>query len=157
VTDFASVPRIFTWLLPRYGLYTRAAILHDHLCELARAGGIARSDADGIFRRANRELGVAFLRRWLMWAAVRVDAARRFGLAELGRGGPWELPRFLAVALPGVLFVLVPGLVILLALGLFLAAEWLAYPVLRAGRARAARRRAVPPKEVNAPSLTWRL
>ena len=30
-TDFASVPRIFVWLLPRYGRYTKAAILHDHL------------------------------------------------------------------------------------------------------------------------------
>ncbi len=30
-TDFASVPRMFVWLLPRYGRYTKAAILHDHL------------------------------------------------------------------------------------------------------------------------------
>lgn len=28
-THFASVPRAFVWLLPRYGVYTRSAILHD--------------------------------------------------------------------------------------------------------------------------------
>jgi hypothetical protein len=30
-TDFASVPRVFVWFLPRYGAYTLAAVLHDHL------------------------------------------------------------------------------------------------------------------------------
>ena len=30
-TDFASVPRVFVWFLPRYGRYTKAAILHDYL------------------------------------------------------------------------------------------------------------------------------
>jgi uncharacterized protein DUF1353 len=29
-TDFASVPRVFVWFLPRYGRYTKAAILHDY-------------------------------------------------------------------------------------------------------------------------------
>ena len=43
VTDFASVPRVFVWLLPRYGRWTQAAILHDYLCDLARAGRIRRS------------------------------------------------------------------------------------------------------------------
>ncbi|MGY1804549.1 DUF1353 domain-containing protein [Blastococcus sp. SYSU D00922] len=28
-TDFASVPRPVTWLVPRFGAYTLAAILHD--------------------------------------------------------------------------------------------------------------------------------
>jgi hypothetical protein len=31
-TDFASVPRVVTWLVPRFGAYTLAAILHDWLC-----------------------------------------------------------------------------------------------------------------------------
>jgi hypothetical protein len=30
-SDFASVPRAFVWLLPRYGRYTKASILHDAL------------------------------------------------------------------------------------------------------------------------------
>jgi hypothetical protein len=74
-TDFASVPRAFVWFIPRYGRYTKAAILHDYLCSVAvPAGRIGRIDADGIFRQAMRELGVPFLRRWIMWAAVRLGA-----------------------------------------------------------------------------------
>lgn len=32
-TDLASAPRILTWLLPGYGKYTKAAVLHDYLCQ----------------------------------------------------------------------------------------------------------------------------
>lgn len=32
-TDLASVPRVMTWLFPRYGQYTKAAVLHDYLCQ----------------------------------------------------------------------------------------------------------------------------
>jgi hypothetical protein len=70
-TDFASVPRMFVWLLPRYGRYTKAAILHDHLWGEEVPRTITRLEADGIFRQAMRELKVPFLRRWLIWAAVR--------------------------------------------------------------------------------------
>src|SRR4026208_2029529 len=71
-TDFASVPRVFVWFLPRYGRYTKAAILHDHLWrDLASQGHMDFIDADGMFRRAMRELNVPFLKRWIMWAAVR--------------------------------------------------------------------------------------
>ena len=74
-TDFASVPRVFVWFIPRYGRYTKAAILHDYLCGTAvPAGRVSRIEADGIFRQAMRELGVPFLRRWIMWAAVRLGA-----------------------------------------------------------------------------------
>src|SRR5688500_15722299 len=45
-TDFASVPRIFVWFLPRYGKYTKAAILHDYLWrELALQGKMRWVDA----------------------------------------------------------------------------------------------------------------
>jgi hypothetical protein len=57
VTDFASVPGLFTWLVPRYGRFTKAAILHDFLCDEAKEGRFIRSQADGIFRRVMRELG----------------------------------------------------------------------------------------------------
>src|SRR5258708_37796741 len=70
-TDLASVPRIFTWLVPRYGIYTKAAIVHDFLCETKP---VNRADADGLFRRMMRELGVQFLLRWMMWAAVRAGS-----------------------------------------------------------------------------------
>lgn len=80
-TDLASVPRCLTWLFPRYGKYTKAAVLHDYLCQnFGRAPNGAtdrsllplhdRSDADEVFRVVMAELGVPWLRRWLMWSAV---------------------------------------------------------------------------------------
>ena len=79
VSNFASVPRPFTWLVPTSGLYTRAAVLHYYLC---RQPDFPRNDADGIFRRAMGELGVPTIRRYVIWAAVRI-AARLRG-AKLG-------------------------------------------------------------------------
>jgi hypothetical protein len=38
-TDFASVPRVAVWLIPRFGRYTPAAILHDWLCTVGIATG----------------------------------------------------------------------------------------------------------------------
>jgi Protein of unknown function (DUF1353) len=95
VTDLASVPRSLTWLVPRYGMYTKAALLHDYLCQTVGKETIAvyptpatadrrdvpptepqlirvvdRSDADEIFRLTMTELGVPWARRWLMWSAV---------------------------------------------------------------------------------------
>jgi hypothetical protein len=97
VTDLLSVPRSLTWLIPRYGMYTKAAVLHDYLCQTvgketievyptpataakrAAAPGEPqiirledRSDADEIFRLAMTELGVPWARRWLMWSAVNL-------------------------------------------------------------------------------------
>ena len=71
-TDFASVPPRVRWFLPRYGRYTKAAILHDYLWRHRgrrrdRRGQPPRRD--GLFRRVMRELDVPFLRRWIMWAA----------------------------------------------------------------------------------------
>jgi hypothetical protein len=70
-TDFASVPKLLRWFIPKYGKYNKSAVLHDYLCDEARAGRFDRADADGIFRRSMRELGVGYLRRRLMWAGVR--------------------------------------------------------------------------------------
>lgn len=81
-TDLASVPRSLTWLFPRYGKYTKAAVLHDYLCQNFRnAPSVAsdafsllplvdRSDADEVFLLVMEELGVPWLRRRLMWGAV---------------------------------------------------------------------------------------
>lgn len=100
VTDFASVPAQVSWLIPSYGKYTLAAIVHDYLCVQLndRHRGLRESsgddifvpasarDTDGIFRRIMRELEVPFLRRWVMWTGVRWGAlanpARRKGVAK---------------------------------------------------------------------------
>jgi hypothetical protein len=115
-TDFATVPRVVTWLVPRFGAYTLAAILHDWLCgQGIRSGVVSAREADGIFRRVMRESGVPVLRRWMMWAGVRwgalTDDRRR-------QGWLFSAPGVLAISVlaaplvvpPAV--VIVPGLVV---------------------------------------------
>ena len=95
-TDFASVPHVLTWLVPRTGIYNRAAVLHDYLCKIASGavpsqrdwvGGsdeqwhalpayITRKDADGVFRRVLRELQVGAKRRRIMYWGVRIGSLR---------------------------------------------------------------------------------
>jgi len=81
-TDMASVPSVFTWLVPRSGPFLPAAVLHDALTGTPtvapdgttippyRGPAIDRVEADRVFRLAMRDLGVGRLRQWLMWAAV---------------------------------------------------------------------------------------
>jgi Protein of unknown function (DUF1353) len=137
-TDFASVPTVFVWLIPRYGVYTKAAILHDFLCE---EHPVSRSDADGIFRRALRELGVSVLRRWMMWAAVRAG-----GHWSGAGAGQWAL--WLLVAVPAAAFLALPAVVVTLWLALFLVAEWCVYVLTSARVAPPANR----PRFSGAPS-----
>jgi hypothetical protein len=96
-TDLATSPRIFWALVPPFGAYEAAAILHDYLLKLLERyhqflmnplayleahGGqapptqppVSSVDADGWFRRIMRESGVGFVTRWSMWAAVRLAA-----------------------------------------------------------------------------------
>lgn len=85
-TDFASVPRIVDWLIPRWGAYTLAAILHDWFCTLAiQAELITGREADGVFRRVMREEKVPVTRRWLMWCGVRWGAL----FNPVRRGSDW--------------------------------------------------------------------
>ena len=112
VTDFASVPRLFTWLVPSTGEYTKCAVLHDWLLETK---AVSRCDADGIFRRTMREMGVAILRRRVMWAAVRVAGGSAScgimqSLAVIGIALV-----ILPVAIPGTLLVLAALIVLFLA------------------------------------------
>jgi hypothetical protein len=99
-TDFATVPRVVTWLFPRFGVYTLAAILHDWLVsEGIRSGAVTAREADGLFRRVMRESGVPVLRRWMMWAGVRWGA-----LADARRRDGWLF------SAPGVLMITVLAL-----------------------------------------------
>ncbi len=126
-TDFASVPRAFTWLIPRYGRYTKAAILHDFLCHRAQQRELAWVDADGLFRRTMRELGVPLLRRWLMWAAVRWHSIVRDDRASLWTQGAGPLATLIAITVLGAAFLVVPAAVVAVWTLLFGLAEALAY------------------------------
>ncbi len=112
-TDFASVPRMFWWLLPRTGRWTKAAVLHDFLWREAKKGNISFCDADGIFRRVMRELGVGYLRRRLMWAAVRWAG----GVLKCG----WKQLLLVVLITLLALPLLVPAIVV----SVFLGAFWL--------------------------------
>jgi hypothetical protein len=128
-TDFASVPRFVQWLIPAYGRYTLAAIVHDWLCvqlEDHYAGKHELSgdevfvpansvDVDGIFRRIMQELGVPFVRRWLMWAGVRWGAI--FNKARR-KGSLSTLLKLLPISLLALPFVVVPTLFVLLGLAI---------------------------------------
>lgn len=146
-TDFASIPRVITWFLPRYGKYTKAAILHDYLWrKKATTGEISWLDADAIFRRAMRELDVAFLRRWIMWAAVRWGALlKKRGLEGWWRES-WRVLLFTLIALP---IVVPPAIVILISLGAFYVLELLVWAPLKL-KSMTQRR---PSKKVVAPSV----
>jgi Protein of unknown function (DUF1353) len=120
-TDFASVPRPLVWLLPRYGAYTKSAILHDYLCQFKL---VDRADADGIFRRSMRELKVPFVRRWIMWAAVRINS-------HLSHAGLGQIAIWLLVALPALVFVIGPALIILIWILLFSLVEFIFYGLLK--------------------------
>lgn len=124
VTNFASVPRLLRWLIPKYGRYNKATVLHDYLCEQANLGNFDRSDADGIFRRCLREAGVAYVRRWLMWAGVRLG-----GKLAGASTGEFALVTFIAfIALVPVIVGLVTAQLLVWVYQLF---ELLVY-VLRA-------------------------
>ena len=154
-TDFASVPRVFVWFLPRYGRYTKAAILHDFLWrERAGKGTLDYIDADGTFRRAMRELGVPFLRRWILWGAVRVGAL----VKPNGRKG-WlkEAPRVYLVALLALPIIIPPAIVVGVALIVFQMIELVVWVPLRLVELV---KKAIAPetaKQTNLPDLSWRL
>jgi hypothetical protein len=154
-TDFASTPRPFIWFLPRYGAYTMAAILHDYLWRVRAATGKMRwIEADGVFRRAMRELRVPFLRRWIMWGAVRWAALFKPG----GRSG-WiqEAPRVLLMTLVAAPFIVIPGIVIVLSLAAFFLLELLTWiPLQLTAIAKARLRTGTRRKEVILPQLDLR-
>lgn len=153
-TDFASVPRVFVWFLPRYGRYTLAAILHDHLWrDRVASGQMDYIDADGTFRRAMRELGVPFLRRWMMWAAVRWAALSRPGGTK---GWLREAGRVVLITLMAAPLLLPPAVVVAAALTGFYLVELALFVPLKVNQI--ARQRVAggrPAKGVNPPTLDW--
>lgn len=66
-TDFASIPRFFHRLIPKNGLYDKAAVIHDYLYS---TGVVAKQDADLVFFEAMLVLGVPSWKRNVMYLAV---------------------------------------------------------------------------------------
>lgn len=117
-TDFASVPSPLQALFPRVGTYSDSVCLHDYAWRvLAPTGQIGYRDADGLLRQALKTQGVGRVRRFAMWAAVRLGAllTRRNGW----RGWYKDAPLVLGISLLALPFAVpaafgaLPGLFVL--------------------------------------------
>lgn len=76
LTDGASVPRIFWNIIPPWGKYGQAAIVHDYLCEYLEVETptgkrkITRKECDDILLEAMKVLGVPGGRAWMIHSGV---------------------------------------------------------------------------------------
>lgn len=67
VTDFTSVPRIFWAVIPRWGTYGNAAVVHDWLYWTQER---PRAEADAVMLEAMNVLGVGLITRLtIFWGA----------------------------------------------------------------------------------------
>lgn len=80
ITDFATVPAMFRFLVPATGRHGKACVVHDYLCRTPiittdkTTYRISRKEADEIFYEAMKVLNVPAWRRVLMYAFVRAYA-----------------------------------------------------------------------------------
>ena len=75
ITDFASVPRLPIIYLAAGNTAHAPAVVHDWLYT---SGELRRSIADAVFLEAMKAAGIAWLRRWAMYAAVRAMGWRYY-------------------------------------------------------------------------------
>jgi hypothetical protein len=75
-TDLASVPQLFTWIVPKTGTHLQAALLHDGFTPPADhtyfGPAVTQQQADRMFRDAMDSLGTGTVRQWLVWTAVAI-------------------------------------------------------------------------------------
>lgn len=69
VTDLASVPRILWPLLPPFGRYAHAAVMHDWLYTTHRT---RRKSADAALKEVMIQDGVSRWQVWVIYTAVRL-------------------------------------------------------------------------------------
>jgi hypothetical protein len=82
VSDGPTIPRFLWAVLPVWGTYGRAGVVHDYLCARIEYGdpheaARTRTEADGIFYDAMVVLGVGMLTRWAMYFGVRIGTLFR--------------------------------------------------------------------------------
>ena len=76
-TDLASVPRIFQSIIPKLGHHIRPAIVHDYCYEGFTK--LDRAESDEMFLEGMKQTKVSWLRRKVMWLAVRVGGKGWWG------------------------------------------------------------------------------
>lgn len=70
-TDLASIPQLLENVIPRIGAYDAAAVIHDDLYQHPPEG-LARGTADSVLREAMDVCHVSRVKRWAIYAGVRV-------------------------------------------------------------------------------------
>ena len=74
ITDFASIPRLFWSIIGGpTGKYTKSAVIHDYGYHSQR---FTRLRTDQMFLEGMKVLGVGWLKRYLMYNAVRLAGWR---------------------------------------------------------------------------------
>ena len=68
--DLSSIPRVFRSIIPQIGNQNRASVLHDWLY-VTEPNWMSRKLADRLFLEGMKVDGVNWLRRNIMYAAVR--------------------------------------------------------------------------------------
>lgn len=115
-TDLVSVPGAVSWFIPRAGRYARAAVLHDYLWRFPDRTGCDRRRADHQFRLQMQHDGVSLLRRWIMWAVVRMSAIVQ---GKGGAGSGKDVPGVLLLLLIAAPIVVLPAVTILISTVVF--------------------------------------
>lgn len=68
ITDFASIPRLFWRILPPWGKYGKASVIHDYLCDTRMRSS---KETHRIFYEAMGVLGVKRWKKEVMYRAVK--------------------------------------------------------------------------------------
>jgi hypothetical protein len=76
--DGASTPRFAHSILPRWGDYSGAALIHDYMYSKQCTEVSDRKYADKVFLNNMKEDGVSYLRRYAMYYAVRLFGGKYF-------------------------------------------------------------------------------
>lgn len=75
-SDYASVPRFLWRLIPPFGVYAPAALVHDYLYRYKKYD---RKTCDNIFKEMLKVLRVKLWRRATMYVAVRSFGWKHYG------------------------------------------------------------------------------
>ena len=89
-TDYASIPRGFWGLLPPFGKYLRAAIVHDFLYSIHNTYGINKTIADKIFYNLMITDNTNKIKAWLMYKAVQGFGKPSFKTPKVDGSVPYE-------------------------------------------------------------------
>ena len=82
-TDFASIPGWARGVIAPFGIHAEAAVVHDWLYAMGEEGDErGRWIADSVFREALRHLGVGWMKRLIMYFAVRGGGKKAYGRAD---------------------------------------------------------------------------